>query len=168
MFYNGRLSFELAGFYTNCTFSHKRLLKGLSFLFHSFRSLSFTKSSLLLFAAPLCTPHESSRARAWALALTSDIACNQSYHRALPSSQATDGSLTVSPPLPPPPTPSPPVPLFVPFPHSWIHNGHAVFLKGSCSETMASKHALGDGTTGPRPRCQTNWPYASIRETTLN
>ena len=47
------------------------------------------------------------RAGAWALALNSDPACNQSYPWALPSSQATDSSLLL--PLPP----SPPLPPFL-------------------------------------------------------
>lgn len=68
------------------------------------------------------------RAGAWALALNSDPACNQSYPWALPSSQAKDSSSLLPSPFPTSSSCSLFVPMFFsPFPSRWIQNGHAGF-----------------------------------------
>lgn len=106
----------------------------LSFLLFPFspRCLSL-RPSFLLFSPSLCpiSPFLPAlqKAGAWALALNFDLACNQSYPWALPSSQTRDSSL--------PPTPLPSsisCSLFVPIFFSlsflrslWILNGHAGF-----------------------------------------
>lgn len=82
----------------NWTFHAKILWKGFLF-FLSF--LSFTTTPLSVPHIPLPAPI------AWALALNSDPACNQSYPWALPSSQATDSSLLRLPPRPTSPSCSP-------------------------------------------------------------
>lgn len=109
----------------------------LSFLLFPFspRCLSL-RPSFLLFSPSLCpiSPFLPAlqKAGAWALALNFDLACNQSYPWALPSSQTRDSSL--------PPTPLPSsisCSLFVPIFFSlsflrslWILNGHTGFWWG--------------------------------------
>lgn len=130
-----------------------------SFLF----KLSFTKTCLSCLQTPLCAPHPPflptlQRALAWALALNSDLACNQSYPWALPSSQATDSSSLLPSPLPR---------LFLLFslcPQTFFFffflslslnpEWQSWLLMGCCSETTESKHSLSSWTTDPKPHCQ--------------
>lgn len=65
------------------------------------------------------------RVGAWALALNSDPACNQSYPWARPYSQAT------ALPLHPPTSFLPLCPGSFPFPSQWIQDGHAGFWWGA-------------------------------------
>lgn len=122
--------------------------------FPSFFS-TFFHSDLPFWFAPLCAPHPSfllplQRAAAWALASTSDPACNPSSPWALPSSRGTDSSLlSRSPPSPPISSLSlpPPPPFTLPLYESeWS----CVLLKGCCSHTAVGKHSLESPTTGPR------------------
>lgn len=102
------------------------------------------------------------RAGAWALALNSDPASNQSYPWALPSSQATDSSSLLPSLFPTSSSCSLFVPIFF-FPPFLSPDPEWPYwlLMGCCSETTESKHSLSNRTTGPRPHCQPlPWPSA--------
>lgn len=159
-----------------CRILSKSLFFSFSFLLF-FSPLSFTKTCLSWCGPSLCPTSPFlpplQRAGAWALALNSDPACNQSYPWALPSSQATDSSSFL--PLPPPPhlfllfslCPH----IFSPFPPCWIQNGHAGFWWGAArrqrrvnTASAAEQQAQGPTVShSPGPR-----PYPSICEMTLN
>lgn len=169
---------------TNLDISPQNPLKGFFFFllpFFLFLPLSFTKTCLSCLRPSLCPTSPFllplQKAGAWALALNSDPACNQSYPWALPSSQATDSSSLLPPPFPTSSSCSSLCPCVFFFLFFFLLSllldpeWSCWLLKGCCSETTKIEQPLRPNNR-PKPPLVSHSPgprpYPSVCEMTLN